>query len=133
MTYDGLKTCIINNQSYEFESRASRTDGFPTDSWDEDDSSCSSSKDAFGSVSSKWLGLRMDDHGRERDDWELTGSTQHFYVKEKPVYSIKACDVELMKEKFAKLLLGGDTTGGKNGLNTALALSNAILNLAGMS
>lgn len=133
MTYDGLKTCIINNQSYEIESRTSRADGFPTDSWDEDDSSCSSSKDAFGSVSSKWRGLGRDDHGLERDDWELARSPQHFYAKEKPVYSIKASDVELMKEKFAKLLLGGDTTGGKNGLNPALALSNAISNLAGIS
>jgi hypothetical protein len=36
-----------------------------------------------------------------------------------------------MKEKFAKLLLGEDITGGRNGLSPALALSNAITNLAG--
>uniref|UniRef100_A0A2K2B4Z0 PRONE domain-containing protein n=1 Tax=Populus trichocarpa TaxID=3694 RepID=A0A2K2B4Z0_POPTR len=34
------------------------------------------------------------------------------------------------KEKFAKLLLGEDFTGGRNGLSPALALSNAITNLA---
>ncbi|CAN4105199.1 unnamed protein product [Withania somnifera] len=35
-----------------------------------------------------------------------------------------------MKEKFAKLLLGEDVTGGSKGISTALALSNAIMNLA---
>ncbi|OWM65038.1 hypothetical protein CDL15_Pgr028756 [Punica granatum] len=132
MTYNGLETCILNNQSYENESRASRAsweDGFPTDLLDEDDSSCSSSKDAFGSFSSKWLSLKRDNHDRE-DDWDLAGSSQHFYVKEKPAHLIKSSDVETMKEKFAKLLLGDDITGGKNGLSTALALSNAISNLA---
>jgi hypothetical protein len=40
--------------------------------------------------------------------------------------------VEVMKEKFAKLLLGEDVTGGCKGQTTALALSNGITNLAGM-
>ncbi|CAN1139325.1 Rop guanine nucleotide exchange factor 14 [Linum perenne] len=35
-----------------------------------------------------------------------------------------------MKEKFAKLLLGEDITGGTKGLSTALALSNGITTLA---
>lgn len=35
-----------------------------------------------------------------------------------------------MKEKFAKLLLGEDITGGSKGVSTALAISNAITNLA---
>ncbi|GAB2269401.1 Rop guanine nucleotide exchange factor 12 [Dionaea muscipula] len=39
-------------------------------------------------------------------------------------------DVELMKEKFAKLLLGEDMSGGGKGVSSALALSNAITNLA---
>ncbi|PRQ44820.1 putative PRONE domain-containing protein [Rosa chinensis] len=42
----------------------------------------------------------------------------------------KYTDVEAMKEKFAKLLLGEDIIGGYKGLSTALALSNAITNLA---
>ncbi|KAM0029850.1 putative PRONE domain, Rop guanine nucleotide exchange factor [Helianthus debilis subsp. tardiflorus] len=45
--------------------------------------------------------------------------------------AIKFSDVDVMKEKFAKLLLGEDTTGGCNGVSPALALSNAITNLAG--
>ncbi|KAF3654696.1 hypothetical protein FXO37_16347 [Capsicum annuum] len=39
-------------------------------------------------------------------------------------------DVETIKEIFAKLLLGEDVTGGSKGVSTALALSNAITNLA---
>ncbi|KAL3824365.1 hypothetical protein ACJIZ3_020394 [Penstemon smallii] len=39
-------------------------------------------------------------------------------------------DMELMKEKFAKLLLGEDMSGGGKGVSSALALSNAITNLA---
>ncbi|XP_059287565.1 rop guanine nucleotide exchange factor 12-like [Lycium ferocissimum] len=39
-------------------------------------------------------------------------------------------DTEMMKEKFAKLLLGEDMSGGGKGVSSALALSNAITNLA---
>jgi len=40
-------------------------------------------------------------------------------------------EVEMMKEKFAKLLLGEDMSGGGKGVCTALAISNAITNLSG--
>lgn len=40
--------------------------------------------------------------------------------------------MELMRERFAKLLLGEDMSGGGKGVSSALALSNAITNLAGM-
>ncbi|CAO2198129.1 unnamed protein product [Urochloa humidicola] len=39
-------------------------------------------------------------------------------------------DLDLMKEKFAKLLLGEDMSGTGKGVSSALALSNAITNLA---
>ncbi|KAJ4832069.1 hypothetical protein Tsubulata_043710 [Turnera subulata] len=38
--------------------------------------------------------------------------------------------IEQMKERFAKLLLGEDMSGGGKGVSSALALSNAITNLA---
>ncbi|TYH32481.1 hypothetical protein ES288_A01G255500v1 [Gossypium darwinii] len=38
-------------------------------------------------------------------------------------------EIELMKERFAKLLLGEDMSGCGNGVCTALAISNAITNL----
>ncbi|XP_047323079.1 rho guanine nucleotide exchange factor 8-like [Impatiens glandulifera] len=39
-------------------------------------------------------------------------------------------DLDLLKEKFAKLLLGEDMSGGGSGVSSALALSNAVTNLA---
>lgn len=42
-------------------------------------------------------------------------------------------DIEMMKERFAKLLLGEDMSGGGKGVCTALAISNAITNLSGKS
>lgn len=39
--------------------------------------------------------------------------------------------MEQMKERYAKLLLGEDMSGGGKGVSSALALSNAITNLAG--
>ncbi|KAJ8452063.1 hypothetical protein Cgig2_016644 [Carnegiea gigantea] len=39
-------------------------------------------------------------------------------------------EMDMMKEKFAKLLLGEDMSGGGKGVSSALALSNAITNLA---
>ncbi|KAL1561120.1 rop guanine nucleotide exchange factor 1-like [Salvia divinorum] len=39
-------------------------------------------------------------------------------------------EVEFMKERFAKLLLGEDMSGGGKGVSSALAISNAITNLA---
>ncbi|XP_039056507.1 rop guanine nucleotide exchange factor 14-like isoform X1 [Hibiscus syriacus] len=126
MTYNGLESCILNNQSYENESKTSQGDGCASDSLDDDFSSCSSSKDAFGSFSSKWM--KRDEQGS--DELELSKSPKHFYVKEKPAYPLQFSDVETMKENFAKLLLGEDITGGRKGVSTALALSNAITNLA---
>ncbi|XP_047946718.1 rho guanine nucleotide exchange factor 8-like isoform X2 [Salvia hispanica] len=42
----------------------------------------------------------------------------------------ESSDMELMKERFSKLLLGEDMSGGGKGVSSALALSNAITNLA---
>ncbi|KAL9828917.1 putative PRONE domain, Rop guanine nucleotide exchange factor [Arabidopsis thaliana] len=44
--------------------------------------------------------------------------------------SQKDSELEQMKDKFAKLLLGEDMSGGSKGVSSALALSNAITNLA---
>ncbi|XP_060173672.1 rop guanine nucleotide exchange factor 14-like isoform X3 [Lycium barbarum] len=109
-TYDGLESCILNSQSYDIESGTSRG---VTDSLYDDDSSSSSSNNAFGSY-----------------DGNFPSSPQHFYVKEKPAYTTQLSEVETMKEIFAKLLLGEDVTGGSKGISSALALSNAITNLA---
>ena len=41
-------------------------------------------------------------------------------------------EMEQMKERFAKLLVGEDMSGGGKGVSSALALSNAFTNLAGI-
>jgi hypothetical protein len=45
---------------------------------------------------------------------------------------MRTAEVEMMKERFAKLLLGEDMSGGGKGVCTALAISNAITNLSGL-
>mgnify|MGYP002775697940 FL=1 len=39
----------------------------------------------------------------------------------------------MMKDKFSKLLLGEDMSGGGKGVCSALAISNAITNLSGIA
>ncbi|KAK9120334.1 hypothetical protein Syun_017951 [Stephania yunnanensis] len=129
MTYNGLESCILNSCPYDNESSTSRAEGFATDSLDENDSVCSSSKDAFGSFSSGWLVNKEDYH--DPDEWkEGIPSPKKKFIKEKLIEVTQVADVETMKERFAKLLLGDDVTGGKQGLTTALALSKSITNLA---
>lgn len=130
MTYNGLENCILSRQSFENESGTSRGDGFITDSPDDDASTCSSGKDVSGSFSSKWMTVNKDE--QTLDEWDHLDRPQHFYVNQKPDYPLQNSDVEAMKEKFAKLLLGEDVTGGNKGLGAALALSNAITTLAGL-
>ncbi|KAG2304160.1 hypothetical protein Bca52824_032811 [Brassica carinata] len=128
ITYDGLEACIINNQSYE-EEEESGTNGCLTDSLEDDAfSSCSSSKDASSSFSSKWLPMKNE--ARSCDELNLSGRSKNFDGKEKPSYVYSRLDVEAMKEKFSKLLLGEDVTGGCKGIQVALALSNAVTHLA---
>ncbi|KAJ6720517.1 ROP GUANINE NUCLEOTIDE EXCHANGE FACTOR 5 [Salix viminalis] len=43
----------------------------------------------------------------------------------------KLSEIDMMKERFAKLLLGEDMSGSGKGVCTALAISNAITNLCG--
>ncbi|KAL8209981.1 hypothetical protein R6Q57_006713 [Mikania cordata] len=125
MTYNGLESCILNAKSYEDASVASKGDGCPTDS----PSSCCSSNNPSGSFFSQWSMMKRDEHGL--NEWDYLESPQQFIAKENSSYAVKYSDVEVMKEKFAKLLLGEDATGGRNGISPALALSNAITNLAG--
>ncbi|XP_062220031.1 rop guanine nucleotide exchange factor 14-like isoform X2 [Phragmites australis] len=137
MTYSGLESRIINSPSYDEDSGISATTGaddcVATDSLDDEVSSCSSSKDACGSsFSSHCLSLHKQEN--EHSLYELgTPSAVHplpFRGKKPITYNLSASDIEYMKEKFAKLLLGGDNSGGARGVCTALALSNAITNLS---
>ncbi|XP_073025989.1 rop guanine nucleotide exchange factor 14-like isoform X2 [Primulina eburnea] len=127
MTYNGLESCILNNVPYDNESVTSRGEGCVTDSFD-DDSSYSSSNNAFGSFSSLWEIMKKDDQCQ--DERKSSARSQHLREKEKLDYTNRFRDVETLKETFAKLLLGEDLTGGAKGVSSALALSNGITNLA---
>ncbi|MCO5605702.1 hypothetical protein L7F22_059886 [Adiantum nelumboides] len=52
----------------------------------------------------------------------------------KPSWDVKLkselSEIDMMKEKFSKLLLGEDMSGGAKGVSSALAISNAITNLS---
>jgi PRONE (Plant-specific Rop nucleotide exchanger) len=150
MTYDGLESCILNNCAYEEDSGISGTtttgaDGCVTTDFsvDEEVSSCSSSKgtcttSSFSQCLLPGTGLLQEEVGsspiRKSPDGNLK-CIQKLCLKGKaPVitYTMSPADVEAMKEKFARLLLGEDVTGGARGFTTALALSHAITNLSGM-
>ncbi|EER99291.1 rop guanine nucleotide exchange factor 1 [Sorghum bicolor] len=55
-------------------------------------------------------------------------SATAFYLSSKPVSDLS--EIDMMKERFAKLLLGEDMSGSGKGVCTALAISNAITNLS---
>ncbi|KAJ4759016.1 rop guanine nucleotide exchange factor-like protein [Rhynchospora pubera] len=148
MTYDGLESCILNHCAYEEESGISGTtttgaDGCVTTdfSLNEEVSSCSSSKDTYTTSScSQCLlpgtSLLQEEAGSSpisnNSDDDLK-CIQKLCLKGKaPVvtYTMSPSDIEAMKERFAKLLLGEDVTGGARGFTTALALSHAITNLS---
>lgn len=61
----------------------------------------------------------------------MTSGRKNFVWEEKrEKKTAMLSEVEMMKEKFAKLLLGEDMSGGGKGVCTALAISNAITNLS---
>ncbi|XP_020694626.1 rop guanine nucleotide exchange factor 14 isoform X1 [Dendrobium catenatum] len=133
MTYSGLESCILNSCSYDNESGGSgmsRSDGCAvTDSLDEDCASCSSSKETLSSsFSSLCLVSRKHEEDHLLDELETIQNRSKGKV---PItYSMHHLDVQTMKDRFAKLLLGEDTSGGTKGISAALALSNAITSLS---
>lgn len=64
-------------------------------------------------------------------DKAAAGSSSSPAVPPRPVrHEGPPSDAEMVKEKFSKLLLGEDMSGTGKGVSSALALSNAITNLA---
>ncbi|XP_010553054.1 PREDICTED: rop guanine nucleotide exchange factor 7-like [Tarenaya hassleriana] len=68
-------------------------------------------------VSSGWSVKNGDGEKKHPSDWGKLGKQQ------------SVSEIEMMKERFSKLLLGEDMSGCGNGVCTALAISNAITNL----
>ncbi|GAB4853110.1 Rop guanine nucleotide exchange factor 1 [Ancistrocladus abbreviatus] len=60
----------------------------------------------------------------------VIGGRDVVWDEQPPKLETDLSEIEMMKERFAKLLLGEDMSGGGKGVCTALAISNAITNLA---
>ncbi|KAL8093535.1 rop guanine nucleotide exchange factor 7-like isoform X2 [Apium graveolens] len=63
------------------------------------------------------------------DDSGDENKTQLVDSKKKQDMTVTLAEMDMMKERFAKLLLGEDMSGSGKGVCTALAISNAITNL----
>lgn len=56
----------------------------------------------------------------------------HVMSKTVTIFCLIMAELETMKERFSKLLLGEDMSGSGKGVCTAVTISNAITNLYGM-
>ncbi|TYG65763.1 hypothetical protein ES288_D06G212800v1 [Gossypium darwinii] len=96
---------------------------------------CSSSSSSSGCVSaSSLLGLPIRKAiataaGSVSNNLDVSNGNGDEDEKYKKMGSKINVETDMMKERFAKLLLGEDMSGSGNGVCTALAISNAITNL----
>ncbi|KAJ7530494.1 hypothetical protein O6H91_14G005900 [Diphasiastrum complanatum] len=58
------------------------------------------------------------------------GKNGVMYEEKREKWETQISEIEMMKERYARLLLGEDMSGGGKGVCTALAISNAITNLS---
>ncbi|XP_078446433.1 RHO guanyl-nucleotide exchange factor 14 [Wolffia australiana] len=132
-TYKGLENCDVGH-GYPGEGEYSGDEL----SWC---SSSSKGEESFASSSPGGGGGGGDNDeecGLLAGDWAVVKSPYPFYRGHRPpsqqqmlpLCTMDLADLDTMKEKFARLLLGEDASGGRRGLPTGLALSNAITNLA---
>ncbi|KAI3933173.1 hypothetical protein MKW92_014858 [Papaver armeniacum] len=78
-----------------------------------------------------YCGLKVDDNSKiPKVEKPPAGKFPEIKEDSKKMKPDKISDAEMIKERFAKLLLGEDMSGGGKGVSSALALSNAITNLA---
>ncbi|XP_058764199.1 rop guanine nucleotide exchange factor 3-like isoform X2 [Vicia villosa] len=90
-----------------------------------DDSSYASEPSPFPSPSpSRWRDVKP---GLSRLGMKLRKHSVDDKVDDNDL--LDSGEVEMMKERFAKLLLGEDMSGGGKGVSTAVTISNAITNL----
>lgn len=80
---------------------------------------------------SGWGGEKRDVAGwGERADVSGWGVRRDISEKKEGKMEESVSEVDMIKERFAKLLLGEDLSGGGKGVSSALAISNAITNLS---
>lgn len=99
-----------------------------------------SSKTRLGKLHSlpRYIDSREASGWADRRDASAWGDRRDADRREMPGWGEKKADkaednvseVDMIKERFAKLLLGEDLSGGGKGVSSALAISNAITNLS---
>ncbi|XP_043716049.1 rop guanine nucleotide exchange factor 3-like [Telopea speciosissima] len=110
---DSFKYCRTNSETSTFSIHT-----------DDNSFSEESSSSGWPSSSSKSLTHNQTNLGR-------SSMKNHSKVVDKKYndQEVTDADMEMMKERFSKLLLGEDMSGGGKGVCTAVAISNAITNL----
>ncbi|KAG4989766.1 hypothetical protein JHK85_032749 [Glycine max] len=76
-----------------------------------------------------WPILKATISKRSSSDEKENRHKSHLEDKKFTSIGLKLSELDMMKERFAKLLLGEDMSGSGKGVCTALAISNAITNL----
>ncbi|KAG4403414.1 hypothetical protein GLYMA_01G105900v4 [Glycine max] len=98
-----------------------------------DGQSQGSAEDSSSSTSMMWQVQEMPTSNspspRGREDAEKKGMCNENFEEKISGLPMSVLELELMKERFAKLLLGEDMSGSGNGVPAALTVSNAITNL----
>uniref|UniRef100_A0A804JGX6 PRONE domain-containing protein n=1 Tax=Musa acuminata subsp. malaccensis TaxID=214687 RepID=A0A804JGX6_MUSAM len=119
LDYVGRERKIMLSYSTEDE-RCVSSSSFETSPGEDARGASGSEESLPPSVPSSWPTRKSSDSDAYADD-ERTDSND--------AKADKLRDIELMKERFSKLLLGEDMSGCGKGVCTALAISNAITNL----
>ncbi|CAI9769557.1 unnamed protein product [Fraxinus pennsylvanica] len=110
---------IISGESFAYCRTSSVTSAFSEHT---DDNSCSETASP-----NCWPGMKTP----TRAALSRLGMKQHRYPYDEKQHSEETMELELelMKERFSKLLLGEDMSGSGKGVCTAVTISNAITNL----
>ncbi|KAK1409416.1 hypothetical protein QVD17_35942 [Tagetes erecta] len=103
-----------------------KSDGFEFESFDSRTRSSNSSNSCSSSVPLGWPIRKAQLMNKCDDDDDVVVVEDKLKTKK---IGTKVSDMEMMKERFSKLLLGEDMSGSGKGVCTALAISNAITNL----
>ncbi|KAK7274443.1 hypothetical protein RIF29_15531 [Crotalaria pallida] len=91
-----------------------------------DDYSCASVEPS----PSRWTGTKAGGSQASLSRLGMKQRNQRHSLDDKPdVLDILESELEMMRERFAKLLLGEDMSGGGKGVCTAVTVSNSITNL----
>ncbi|RWW81366.1 hypothetical protein BHE74_00010258 [Ensete ventricosum] len=134
LDYAGRELKIMLSYSTEDE-RCGSSSCFETSPGEEARGASGSEESLPQSVASSWPTRKVSDSDADADD-ERTDSNDAKADKLRVLDFLVLflgirLDIESMKERFSKLLLGEDMSGCGKGVCTALAISNAITNLCG--